>query len=113
MFDVHPYQIRSPESATDDTGKSREADATRGNDPNKPTFSSFAPVKANDEKASPPPAMIVSTEQFVNLLYRRNAFGRALKAPPFSAFHEQLIANQSCVNSRCAPFSDSQRARAN
>jgi hypothetical protein len=33
MFDVHPYQIRSPESATDDTGKSREADATRGNDP--------------------------------------------------------------------------------
>jgi hypothetical protein len=32
--------------ATDDSpGQGREADATRGNDPNKPTFSSFAPLE--------------------------------------------------------------------
>jgi hypothetical protein len=43
MFNVlsrkHPFQIRSPERAADDSpGSVREAAATRGNDPNKPHF---------------------------------------------------------------------------
>jgi hypothetical protein len=60
----HPFQIPSPERAADDSpGSVREADATRGNDPDKPTFSSFAPVKANGEKARPRSSTIFSTRQ--------------------------------------------------
>jgi hypothetical protein len=49
----HPVSSPSPERAKEDSpGSGCAAAATPGNDPNKPTFSSFAPVKANDEKAS-------------------------------------------------------------
>jgi hypothetical protein len=57
------FNRSSPERATENSpGSGREADATRGNDSDKPTFSSFAPVKANDEKALPRSATIISTK---------------------------------------------------
>jgi hypothetical protein len=56
-------EIRSPEGAKyDSPGKGCGAAAAPGNHPDKPTFSSFAPVKGECEKAKPKPAAMVSTE---------------------------------------------------